>query len=433
MTVMPPVPTRATQSASRYRKLPNGRHGLPKEAVIEDQRARIFGAMVEQVTTEGYAATTIKDMAALAGVSRRTFYNMFPDKETCFLWVFDVIIRSAMQRVSDAYRGESDWGRQLHSGFRVFIQEVVERPDAAQLALVDALGAGPTVLEKMESASAAFEHMVSSSFAASPSGVALPRLIAKGIVGGLARVVRQRLLDDQAQELTAAAEELFDWMIAYHSPSGGKLRFRPPARAVQLPTRGPDPDERLQMMHNAAAVAAQGGYSKLGVYAIVRDLRISVDAFADAFPGGVEECFLSAYDLLGAEVAACTAHAARATTGDWPERVHASIGACFLRIACDPVFAQIAFVEVFSVGPAGIARRSTLMQTFTDLLTREAPRDARPSHVVAEAIVGSVWQLAHHVIWRGQGRRLPELADFATYLVLAPILGGETAIQHINT
>src|SRR5215211_8515706 len=67
----------------RSRMLPPG-PGTPAKDVAQNQRERLYGAMVASVATRGYAATRVTDLIELSGVSRRSFYDLFPDKEACF-------------------------------------------------------------------------------------------------------------------------------------------------------------------------------------------------------------------------------------------------------------------------------------------------------------------------------------------------------------
>ena len=96
------------------------------------------------------------------------------------------------------------------------------------------------------------------------------------------------------------------------------------------------------------------------------------------------------------------------------------------------MFARLAFVEVFSAGPAGISQRSQLIQSFSTLLLTEAGAETRLPEVTSEAIVGAIWQIAHQTVTRNAAHRLPELGDLAGYLVLAPLLGGDRAVQEIR-
>ncbi len=83
-----------------YKRLPYGPHRLPRGEVILHQRARIYGAMVEAVAHSGYERTSVKQVIGLAGVSRRSFYELFANKEECFLATFDLIAERDIKRMS---------------------------------------------------------------------------------------------------------------------------------------------------------------------------------------------------------------------------------------------------------------------------------------------------------------------------------------------
>src|SRR6478752_2700016 len=72
-------------AAEPGRALPRGPHGLSREEVELSQRARLLQATTEAVAAQGYVKTTVADIIARAGVSRATFYQLFRDKEDCFL------------------------------------------------------------------------------------------------------------------------------------------------------------------------------------------------------------------------------------------------------------------------------------------------------------------------------------------------------------
>jgi AcrR family transcriptional regulator len=78
--------------------------GLPREHVSEIQRVRILLAMVEVAAERGAGAASVAHIVARAGVSRRTFYDLFEDREDCFLAAFDEVIARASAPVLKAYR-----------------------------------------------------------------------------------------------------------------------------------------------------------------------------------------------------------------------------------------------------------------------------------------------------------------------------------------
>lgn len=62
-------------------KLPPGRHGLPPDFVVENQRRRLISGTARAVYEEGCAAATIADITRQAAVSRRTFYEYYCGKD----------------------------------------------------------------------------------------------------------------------------------------------------------------------------------------------------------------------------------------------------------------------------------------------------------------------------------------------------------------
>src|SRR5450755_2520420 len=83
-------------------RLPSGRHRLTREAVVESQRGRLVYAIAQVVAEKGYAAATVADVVDRASVSRSTFYDQFPDKETCFLAAFNEGAEFVLNRMHSA-------------------------------------------------------------------------------------------------------------------------------------------------------------------------------------------------------------------------------------------------------------------------------------------------------------------------------------------
>jgi AcrR family transcriptional regulator len=414
------------------------RRNASREAVGAHQRARLHAAMIEVVAECGYAATTVRHLRGLAGVSERTVYEHFESKEAYFLATYDLVVRQAVERISAAYRGtrgdEHDWAAGLCRAFDAFVEELVERPKSSQLALVEVLAVGPAALERIECAEAVFARMIAQSLAQGPGDVALPPLLVRSIVGGIWLVSRNRLLEGRPAAISSSGRELAQWMLAYCAPGAGSLacttaEWAPPRAGVLEAPADVEGGERTRMLRAAARIAAKGGYLGLTPGQITELAGVSPEAFSTAFDG-VGECFLASLELLSAQA---LARALRESEGapDWPAAVCRAIHALLCQVAEDRVFARAAFVEVFAAGPAGIERRAALIRSFAALLARRVPLERRPSPLVAEAIVGAVWSIAHRHVARDRAHLLPSLSSHAAYLALAPIIGAEEAIEAI--
>ncbi len=350
-------------------------------------------------------------------------------KEAYFLATYDAIVGNAVRRIGAAYRSEGDWQARLRAGFAAYAAEVVEEPKAARLVLVEVLGAGPAALARMRRTRLIFEEMVSASFSEAPDGVTLPPLIAKGIVCGVERITRQRLLAGDVAELPALADELLAWALSYCSPAAAGLAAASPAQCDGLAPccpRARGEGDWARILRCAAEIAASKGYAQLSPARIARDAGVTEARFDELFES-TEQCFLDALDRLGLEALVCATRAAQGSEEPLAG-VHRAIVALMRHIATSPVLVQVAFVEIFAVGPAGIERREGLLGQFTDQLMRRLPQSRAPSRLAAEASVGAVWGIVHHHVTRGATHLLPGLADYATYIALAPVIGGEAAV-----
>ena len=136
----PPAPSR----------LPSGRHGLPREEVVASQRTRLVDAMAHVVAEKGYGATTVADVVERAGVSRRTFYEQFADKEACFLATYDAGLAAVLSRISEAVEvnPSAGWRERARSGVESFLALLASEPAFAQALQVEILTAGPAALDR---------------------------------------------------------------------------------------------------------------------------------------------------------------------------------------------------------------------------------------------------------------------------------------------
>jgi AcrR family transcriptional regulator len=273
-----------------------------------------------------------------------------------------------------------------------------------------------------------FEELVAASMGGRFPGAKLSPTVAKGIVGGVERVARAYLLAGKIDELRAKADALCAWVSCYRPWS-----HAPPARAPEAVARRDAGlrcrDERLRVLRATAAIAAKDGYVALSGARIARLAEVGEETFASLYGGtdGIERCFLAAFELLGVEALVCATKASRDAQA-WPDGVRSAIAALLDHTAAHPFLARLAFVEIFSLGPPAIERRSRLLERFTEQLVQHLPPLQQPSVLAAEAIVGAIWAIVHDYVVRGQAHRLRELVDDATYLALAPVIGHEAAV-----
>src|SRR5579871_4823871 len=140
---------RAPAVRSRPGQEERGRTPRARERVEEIQRVRLLRAMGEAVVEGGLAGATIAHVVDRAGVSRRTFYELFEDRGACFCAAFDRAVQQASQSVVPAYEsGGSRWREKVRAGLFELLSFLEAEPELGALCVVHVLGAGEPVLRR---------------------------------------------------------------------------------------------------------------------------------------------------------------------------------------------------------------------------------------------------------------------------------------------
>ena len=197
------------QSRHGQSRLPSGRHHLTREAVEASQRGRLLVAMAETVAIKGYVATTVADVVERAGVSRRTFYEQFPDKEACFLAAYDTGVEVMLGRIRDAVAplAADDWRGRARTGLQTYLDVLADEPGFAWCFHVEVLSAGPAALARRTAVHTLFSGLWRDvhqrARAENPHLVAWPDEGHHMLSAGLEELVRDRLRADGAGSLPA--------------------------------------------------------------------------------------------------------------------------------------------------------------------------------------------------------------------------------------
>jgi AcrR family transcriptional regulator len=132
------------------RRLPRGTHGLDRDVVEASQRTRLLEAVGRAVGERGYGAATIDDVVRRAGVSKKTFYEHFADKQDCFLAAYEAASEELLERVREAHAAQEDWLERTRAGIRAYLRWLAAEPALARVFLIEVAAAGPQALERRE-------------------------------------------------------------------------------------------------------------------------------------------------------------------------------------------------------------------------------------------------------------------------------------------
>jgi AcrR family transcriptional regulator len=154
----------------------------------------MLAAMAEVAAERGAANATVAHVVARSGVSRRTFYEIFEDREDCFIAAFDDAAQRAGEYVLDAYEGAGKWHERMRAGLAGLLEFLEAEPFMGRLLVVESLGAGPAALERRRRLLQRLGVAVDEGRGARGQDPGLPELTAEGVVGAVLSVIHGRLL-----------------------------------------------------------------------------------------------------------------------------------------------------------------------------------------------------------------------------------------------
>jgi AcrR family transcriptional regulator len=176
--------------------------------VVDNQRDRILSAVVQIASTTGYQGLTVGAVIARAGVSRRTFYELFSDKQDVFLAAYDRVVTRLAADVATATGEGETWAEQIAHGLDTFLARLASDPATAHLCIVEILAAGPPGLDRRALAMEAFRAFLEPGTRHAPAGLPIPALAAETAIGGVYEVVYTMVLQGRTAELPALLPEL---------------------------------------------------------------------------------------------------------------------------------------------------------------------------------------------------------------------------------
>jgi len=176
------------------------------------QRKRALQAMIDAVADRGYTETRVVDIIQRAGLSRKTFYELFGDKEECFLAAYDAILGRLYARTREAFEAGAarPWSERVESGTTVLLTELAADPAAARFAVIEVLAAGPRALARRDAALRRFAGFIDAG--RSESSLELPGLTSTAVVGGIYELLYSEILHGAAAQLPGRIPEVVYWI-----------------------------------------------------------------------------------------------------------------------------------------------------------------------------------------------------------------------------
>lgn len=163
----------------------------PGEAVLlaaepgPDQRQRILEALTRSVFGCRYASVTVADIVEEAGVSRKTFYRHFADKEAAGLAAAGAVFQGGMAACAGAFFGPSSWPERAWEGGAALLRFLAANPEGAYLAFVEGPALGRSAATRVYEWLSAFTLFLEEGFRTSPRAEELPAVVPEALMSSM--------------------------------------------------------------------------------------------------------------------------------------------------------------------------------------------------------------------------------------------------------
>ncbi len=199
-------------AAPKIEVLPRRSHADLRAELRASQAGRLICAVADAVAENGYAATSVADIIARAGVSRKTFYEHFADKEACFLASYDTGAQAIFQAMADATDGVVGWRNVLDAVFSTWLEFLQADLAFTRAYMIEFWGAGDAARERWKQrrdrTTGLLATLHEQGRQEDPTIVAVSDTVLAAVVGGTNRVVISHVLSGSSEPLTTLKADL---------------------------------------------------------------------------------------------------------------------------------------------------------------------------------------------------------------------------------
>ena len=202
------------EAAAPSARLPAGRHGLPREFIVQNQRERIVTALVDTVAERGYNATTVANVTKAAAVSRRTFYEHFADKEACFLAAYEMVadhIAASMRAAAESFE---DWPQQVRAALATMLRFLAGEPELARLCMIEPVAAGGQIATRHRASMQGLIEILKAGRPEQSGRRPLPEATEETLVGGIVSLVVREISAGRTEQLESLLPDLVELTLA---------------------------------------------------------------------------------------------------------------------------------------------------------------------------------------------------------------------------
>jgi AcrR family transcriptional regulator len=211
--------------SNKRTRLPAGRHGLPREFVLENQRERIVTALVDTVALRGYKATTVADVTEAAGVSRRTFYEHFAGKEDCFATAYEMIAAHISDSMSAAAEVFEEWPMKVRAALATMLRFLSGEPEVAKVYALESVAAGGEISARHRDSLKGLAQVFREGRLGRDDEPPLPEVTEETLVGGVVSLIVREIVAGRTEQLGDLLPDLVELTLTPYLGAGEASRL----------------------------------------------------------------------------------------------------------------------------------------------------------------------------------------------------------------
>ncbi len=208
---------------------------------MEIQRSRLLAGAVAALEELGYACTTVTQITSRARVSRRTFYELFENRDECLAGLLDDVLGMLERELAEAGLEGLAWRERVRGGLSAILGFFDREPALARVCVVHSQQGGPGMLARREDAFARLAGVIDEARGESARAADCSSLTAEGLVGAAFGIVSARVARGERRPLTDLLGELMGMIVLpYVGPAAARReRHRLAPKPALATGRGP--------------------------------------------------------------------------------------------------------------------------------------------------------------------------------------------------
>ena len=179
----------------------------------DGQRERLVAAISKAAAEHGYEGLTVDRVIRNAGVERAVFDAHFESREQGLLAAQEAFLERLVWEATGACDRRAPWPLRVRAGLQAVLASLVESAALARVLTVEADAAGLPLAERRLAALDEFARLMRRGREEVPATAHLPEVTERVLVGGVASLLRQRLLREESTATATLEAELVELLL----------------------------------------------------------------------------------------------------------------------------------------------------------------------------------------------------------------------------